>query len=74
MKELGKKLFMLLFLGVQIWKPAISSSYMAKLGRGHVECFVGIVPTIVLSGHSLNLVQPFSRGDKNKLMAVSAKQ
>ena len=39
-----------------------------------MECFVGVVPTIVLSGHSLNLVQPFSRGDKNKLLAVSAKQ
>ena len=39
-----------------------------------MECFVGVVPTIVLSGHSLNLVQPFSRDDKNKLLAVSAKQ
>ena len=39
-----------------------------------MECFVGVVPTIVLSGHSLNLVQPFRRAGKNKLMAVSAKQ
>ena len=35
-----------------------------------MECFVGVVPTIVLSGHSLNLVQPFSRGDKNKLLGL----
>ena len=45
----------------------------AKLGGRHVECFVGIVPTIVLSGHSLNLVQPFSRGDKNKLLLCFCK-
>ena len=45
----------------------------AKLGGRHVECFVGIVPTIVLTGNSLNLVQPFSRGDKNKLLLCFCK-
>ena len=47
-----QNLSILLFLGVQIWKSSFSSTQMAKLDEAWSECFVGLVPAIVLSGQT----------------------
>jgi hypothetical protein len=41
---------------------------MAESEEVYLECFIGLFPMVILSGHSFNLVQPFYRSAKNKLL------
>jgi hypothetical protein len=40
---------------------------MAESEEVYLECFIGLFPMVILSGHSFNLVQPFCRSAENKL-------
>jgi hypothetical protein len=40
---------------------------MAESEEVYLECFIGLLPMVILSGHSFNLVQPFCRSAENKL-------
>jgi hypothetical protein len=42
-------------LNIQVQRSTISSTHSSESEEAYIECFVGLVPTIVLSGHSLNL-------------------
>jgi hypothetical protein len=41
---------------------------MAESEEVYLECFIGLFPMVILSGHSLSLIQPFSRSGENKLL------
>jgi hypothetical protein len=38
---------------------------MAESEEVYLECFIGLFPMVILSGHSLSLIQPFSRSGEN---------
>jgi hypothetical protein len=52
---------------------SVSSIHLAESEESYMECFVGLVLAIVLSSHSLNLVQRFSYSGENKLLACFCK-
>ena len=62
--EYGQESVHVLFLGLWVQKSSRSSISMAN-PEEYLECVVGLVPTVILSGHSLNLVHPFSRNGEN---------
>jgi hypothetical protein len=41
---------------------------MAESEKVYLECSIGLFPSVILSGHSLNLVPPFSRSGENNLL------
>ena len=53
----------------KLQRSPFSCDHMAELEKVHMRCFVGHFLTVILSGDSPNLAQPFGLSNKNKFVS-----